>query len=285
MPSAGWRSAARPADAFARLDACGADPELVALCKRCLAADPEDRPRDAGEVAEAVAAHLAAAEERARQAELDRVRAEGEWAKARAQRKRRQAQIALAGALGLLILGGGAVAWWQDRQASGRRTADLKRQVAEERRVAEERDRVAYERLEMTGRLLLSPTIARMHVRGEQARALDDFQKLSEVHWPATLKGYSVRLIKPGLKEDDGLQVTSDDIPVLNGILNDPNKHEGTRLAPEEKAFFYYGALRAGATSAGCHTDPVRMGGPDRVAIGLMEGDLMAVVRIRLPTE
>ena len=51
-------------DAFARLDACGADPELVALCKRCLAADRESRPRDAGEVAEAMTAHLAAAEER-----------------------------------------------------------------------------------------------------------------------------------------------------------------------------------------------------------------------------
>ena len=43
------------ADAFARLDACGADPELVALCKRCLATDREARPRDAGEVAQAVA--------------------------------------------------------------------------------------------------------------------------------------------------------------------------------------------------------------------------------------
>ena len=41
-------------DCFARLDACGAEPELVALCKRCLAAEPADRPADAGEVAEAV---------------------------------------------------------------------------------------------------------------------------------------------------------------------------------------------------------------------------------------
>ena len=39
------------ADAFARLDGCGADPHLVALAKRCLAAKPKDRPRDAAEVA------------------------------------------------------------------------------------------------------------------------------------------------------------------------------------------------------------------------------------------
>jgi serine/threonine protein kinase len=35
-------------DAFARLDSCGAEPELVALAKRCLAADKVDRPRRGG---------------------------------------------------------------------------------------------------------------------------------------------------------------------------------------------------------------------------------------------
>ena len=40
---------------LARLDSCGAEPELVALCKRCLAFAPEDRPRDAGAVAEETA--------------------------------------------------------------------------------------------------------------------------------------------------------------------------------------------------------------------------------------
>jgi serine/threonine protein kinase len=33
---------------FARLEACGADPDLVARCRRCLAARPEDRPVAAG---------------------------------------------------------------------------------------------------------------------------------------------------------------------------------------------------------------------------------------------
>jgi eukaryotic-like serine/threonine-protein kinase len=35
-------------DCFARLDGCGAEPELVALCKKCLAFEPADRPADAG---------------------------------------------------------------------------------------------------------------------------------------------------------------------------------------------------------------------------------------------
>ena len=43
----------------ARLDGCGADAELVALASDCLAAEPEDRPRDAGEVARRMTAYLA----------------------------------------------------------------------------------------------------------------------------------------------------------------------------------------------------------------------------------
>jgi tetratricopeptide (TPR) repeat protein/tRNA A-37 threonylcarbamoyl transferase component Bud32 len=108
----------RLADCFARLDACGADPELVALAKRCLAVERDDRPRDAGAVAEAIAGFRAAAEERARQAELDRATAE---LKAAEGRKRRRVQRALAAAVVLLLLGGGAAAWWYDGRAHAER--------------------------------------------------------------------------------------------------------------------------------------------------------------------
>jgi serine/threonine protein kinase len=61
---------------FARLGASDAEPGLVELCKRCLAFEPADRPHDGGEVAHAVAALRAAAEERARSAERDRAAAD-----------------------------------------------------------------------------------------------------------------------------------------------------------------------------------------------------------------
>src|SRR5262249_62159246 len=111
-------------DCTARLDACGAEPELVALCQRCLAADPDGRPRHAGELARAVAGLRAAADERARQAELDRVKAEGDRAAAelRAARhwQRRKVQAALGLAFTALVALGGAFAWWQERQAADR---------------------------------------------------------------------------------------------------------------------------------------------------------------------
>ena len=84
------------ADAFARLDGCGADAELVALAKRCLAADPAGRPRDAGEVAAAVTAYRESVAERLRRAELaqaaEAARAEEAQATAVQERKRGRRQ-------------------------------------------------------------------------------------------------------------------------------------------------------------------------------------------------
>ena len=134
-------------DAFARLDACGAEPELVALCKRCLSVEKADRPRHAGEVAKAVAALRQAADERAKKAELDRVRAEGEQAKAEAeareQRKRRKVQLALAASLLLLAGLGGLGAWWWGRVDSQRKAVAFQQQLDDERRAGEERSRLA----------------------------------------------------------------------------------------------------------------------------------------------
>jgi eukaryotic-like serine/threonine-protein kinase len=107
---------------FARMDACGADPELVALCKSCLSPEKRDRPANAAEVARAVAALRAAADERARRAELERVRLEGEQAIAVAQtlerRKRRRLWLGAAAALVLAALGGLGAVLVVQRQAN-----------------------------------------------------------------------------------------------------------------------------------------------------------------------
>ena len=105
-------------ECFARLDGCGADLELIALCKRCLAPEQADRPADAGEVARAVGALRAAADERARRAELERVQAQLQAAE---QKKRRRVQLALAAAVVALVLGGGAFSWWSNVQAQAGR--------------------------------------------------------------------------------------------------------------------------------------------------------------------
>jgi hypothetical protein len=117
-------------DAFARLDACDADPEVVVLARRCLAGLAE-RPADGAEVAEAVAHLRAAAEERARRAELERAAAEVRTAELR---KRRKVWFGLAAAL-LAGTAASVVFALLARQAEGRALAERDR-VEQARREA-----------------------------------------------------------------------------------------------------------------------------------------------------
>ncbi len=63
-------------DAFARLDRCGAAPELIALAKACLAPEPADRPQDAAAVAAAVAAYQDGVQTRLEHERLERGKAQ-----------------------------------------------------------------------------------------------------------------------------------------------------------------------------------------------------------------
>ncbi|HEY7311217.1 MAG TPA: serine/threonine-protein kinase [Gemmataceae bacterium] len=111
-----WRQARAGdlSDAVARLEACGAEAELIALAKRYLAAEPEERAGDAGVVAEQITAHLQSVQQRLQQAERERAVAA---ARAAEERKRRRWQLALTASLLLLVvLGAGGGLWLQHQQ-------------------------------------------------------------------------------------------------------------------------------------------------------------------------
>ena len=100
------------AGALARLEACGADAELISLAKDCLAREAQDRPATAGGVSNRVTAYLAGVQERLRRAELERVE----------ERARRRLTTVVAASLILLgLLGGGGYVWNQ-LQSADRRT-------------------------------------------------------------------------------------------------------------------------------------------------------------------
>jgi serine/threonine-protein kinase len=140
-------------DAFARLDGCDADAELIGLAKRCLAAEPWDRPRDASQVAEAVTAYQNSVAERLRQAELaqaaetarakeaqatakqERLAREAAQARAAAERRARQLFLGLAASVLLsVVLGSGVWLWVADQRAAREResltrAAEISRKV------------------------------------------------------------------------------------------------------------------------------------------------------------
>ncbi len=116
------------AGAWARLDASGADPELVHLARECLAPKKEDRPRDAAAVARSIDHYLESVQERLRQAEVARAQAE---VKAREEGKRRRLALVLAVTLLLLALvAGGAGLWYlHDRAETATRRNYLEREI------------------------------------------------------------------------------------------------------------------------------------------------------------
>jgi tetratricopeptide (TPR) repeat protein len=124
------------AGALARLDACGADGELVALARACLSPEREGRPQDAAEVARCVADYQRGVQERVRAAERQRVaaeaRAEEAKATAHAEQRARRRTLALVGVVvAALSLGGGATVWYQQEQSRRAADAALRRARAE----------------------------------------------------------------------------------------------------------------------------------------------------------
>jgi serine/threonine protein kinase len=154
-----WHKARRGdlADAFARLDACEADAELVTLAKHCLAPEPEDRPRDGAAVAEAMTRYLESVSERLRQAELaqaaeqarrieaqstaeqERKAREAAQAQTVAEKRARRLTLSLAATLLLAALLGGSVWGWVRQQQEAVRLMEAKREALEDASIEDSR--------------------------------------------------------------------------------------------------------------------------------------------------
>jgi tetratricopeptide (TPR) repeat protein len=104
--------------AYARLETCSADAELVRLARICLAANPKDRPCDAGIVARTLTNYRASVAERLRSAELERAAAQ---VKAAGERKARRLILALAAVMIALILLSAGGWFWLEHERTEKR--------------------------------------------------------------------------------------------------------------------------------------------------------------------
>jgi tetratricopeptide (TPR) repeat protein len=197
-------------EAHRRLDGCGADAALVSLARRCLQPRKEDRPRDAGRVAQAVTGYFESVQARLKQAELERAAAEAraeeeqkrrrvEQVKARVERQRRRLAVALAAALVVLAAGAALAGWWyqQEQLAQAQKQRDLdaaeaQRQRAEAARQAEEATRKEYLRKEVGDAL----------DHGE--RELRELQQGLQTLLPAPGRPLTVSMLLSDLKQWEG---------------------------------------------------------------------------------
>jgi tetratricopeptide (TPR) repeat protein len=168
----GKAAAADLADVLARLAGCGAEPELVALARRCLAANAADRPADARTVATEVADYRAGVEARLRLAETDRARAETQAAEE--AKRRRVVQRAGGGIAAVLVLGivGTAVGLFE-----ARRQADNAREEAGQKELAREEEArqrgIAEENEKAAVRAQKQESVARLGAERAETRTAD----------------------------------------------------------------------------------------------------------------
>lgn len=124
-------------DCFERLGNCGADADLIALATHCLELEPQDRPRNAGVLADRVTSYLESVESKLRETELAKVDAQ-----VRAEELRRRQKLALSAGATIVasLVIGIAVSTWQamraDREASRAELAAIQATLQEQRAIA-----------------------------------------------------------------------------------------------------------------------------------------------------
>jgi WD40 repeat protein/serine/threonine protein kinase len=161
----------KTADALARLDASGADPDLIALCKRCLSVEPVDRPATGDEVAAAVATLRRVAAVRAEQAEREKHAAEVREGE---QRKRRKAlQWWASAVVSVLMIGGMSTLVMWNHADIQRKVADFERGLADQMYQKAEKAREDAEAAELTA-VSKGAEALRAQIKEEKARRAEE---------------------------------------------------------------------------------------------------------------
>lgn len=164
-------------------------------------------------------------------------------------------------------------------------------------------ERLAYEQTTTPGRLLANSYIIKQHLnlidpkqkkpQGGTAApkdwtqlraALDELsrEELSEPGKKDYQKDYQYQLIKPRSRSRQHQPDDSYEADLLKEFQANDDKNEDSRPLPAQQVILYYGAVRATKACLSCHQ---QMPGEQETRADLKENGLMAVVKIRMPTD
>ncbi len=155
---------------------------------------------------------------------------------------------------------------------------------------ARQTEHLAYDQITTTCRLLVVQIVDRQLATGckpvgksgrppevdekRTAQALDEFREQWEEGWPPALRKYNFWTIRADAARPDRHDQTS--LLKLKEFKEDHNLQEDSQLMLSQGKSFYYGAVRASKSCLGCHR---------QLKSDLKEGDLLAVVKIEVPTD
>jgi two-component system, NarL family, sensor histidine kinase BarA len=142
-------------------------------------------------------------------------------------------------------------------------------------------EQVAFEQVTTTGRLLVDPVVARIHLENaDRAAAMKEFQDGWEQTWPEGMSNYRYDILRLNARKPEQ-QPNAEEQNIIRSFMQDPSKHEFVRMAQNKEIVRYYAPVRASQSCLKCHPLPQEQDetGP------LKAGDVMDVIRLELSTE
>src|SRR4051794_10652125 len=154
---------------------------------------------------------------------------------------------------------------------------------------ARQTEHLAYDQLKTTCRLLVVQTVDHQLATGcrpvgekgragpdqkQRALAMAEFRNKWEENWPPALKDYKAWTIRADATRPE---LVPDQVTLLKiREFQENAKHQEDRhLMLEQGKNAYYAAVRAGPSCLGCH---------QQIKPEVQEGDLLAVIKIEVPT-
>jgi len=144
-------------------------------------------------------------------------------------------------------------------------------------------EQLAFDQIMNSGRLLVHPSLAQLHLRSQERGAMQAWNKEWEQHWMSEENDYHYDVLKLNAR-NPRQKPAGDEVPLVERFRDDPSKREEVRWNRDQEKIYYYAPIRAGESCLECHP---RAGSHEREEIGseLNTGDLMAVIRFDFNTE
>jgi two-component system, NarL family, sensor histidine kinase BarA len=146
---------------------------------------------------------------------------------------------------------------------------------------ARQTEGLAYDQMVTSGRLLVPPILADVHLDADRRDAINAFRQQSEYAAQEDVSAYKYRILKADARQPEQ-KPEGDEVSVVNRLAANPGKAEETVNQSAQGVFQYYGAIRAAPSCVECHNRPPAAGVASQP---LKEGDLMAVVKVTLSTQ
>src|SRR5215204_1881881 len=109
---------------------------------------------------------------------------------------------------------------------------------------ARQTEGLAYDQMRTSGRLLVPPILARIHLDPERRDGVDAFQQQWERRFENELNNYRYKVLMPGGGQPDQ-KPEGDEVAIVSKLAANPDLTDDTAQPPSQGVFHYYGVIRA----------------------------------------